>query len=364
MNDNSHPYAIEIENLNYSFGKGENAKQVLFDNNLHVKPGEIVIMTGPSGSGKTTLLTLIGTLRSVQEGSLRFYGQELNGISALQGQIARQDIGFIFQAHNLFDSLTAHETLRLAMQLQKGKYSRQDYKDRPTEMLASLGLQDRIHYKPENLSGGQRQRVAIARALVNHPRMILADEPTAALDKDSGRQVVELLRKRANEEQATIFIVTHDNRILDVADRIVNMVDGNIQTNVLVNEQLELVEFLKNCPVFKDHKTSILSEAAQSLQEEFYEDDQPIITQGEVGDKFYLIREGEVRILVNDKEVARIGRGDFFGELALLNDEPRAATVKSIGRSTMLTLNKEQFLSIVNNAPTLAEELRKHFIGH
>ena len=191
-------YAIDITDLNFSYGKGENSKQVLFDNNLQIKPGEIVIMTGPSGSGKTTLLTLIGTLRSLQQGSILFNGTELKGLNNKQRQQIRKSIGFIFQGHNLFDSLTAFETMRLAMQLQQEKYNRDDYQERPKDILQKLGLEQRMHHKPSNLSGGQKSRVAIARALINKPQMILADEPTAALDKDTGRQVVSLFRKLAD----------------------------------------------------------------------------------------------------------------------------------------------------------------------
>src|SRR5205814_7368580 len=134
--------------------------------------------------------------------------------------------------------------------LQLKGLSKKEMNDRAMEMLTELGLGHRIHYKPDALSGGQRQRVAIARALVNRPKLILADEPTAALDRDSGRQVVSLLQQLSKQEGCSIIIVTHDNRILDVADRIINMVDGHIISDVLVKESVIICEFLMKCPVF------------------------------------------------------------------------------------------------------------------
>jgi len=215
---------VQIRNLNFYFGTGELRKQVLFDINLDLHGGEIVILTGPSGSGKTTLVTLIGALRTVQEGSLKVLGQEIRGLSLKQLVQVRRNIGFIFQAHNLFHSLTARQNVLMATDLMPSPDDRQ----KAAQVLTQLGLGERIDYKPHALSGGQKQRVAIARALVNHPKLILADEPTAALDKKSGRDVVTLMQKFAKEEGSTILMVTHDNRILDVADRIIHLVDGNL----------------------------------------------------------------------------------------------------------------------------------------
>lgn len=220
--------AVHIKNLNYSFGRGDLCKQVLYDINLTLPRGQIVIMTGPSGSGKTTLLTLIGALRSAQEGSLRVLDQEIVGLSNRQLVEVRRNIGFIFQAHNLFESLTAAQNVEMAVEL-TGKFATK--RDQATAILTQVGLKDRVDYKPDALSGGQKQRVAIARALVNQPRLILADEPTAALDKKSGRDVVTLMQKLAKEQGKTILMVTHDNRILDVADRIINLVDGRLESD-------------------------------------------------------------------------------------------------------------------------------------
>ncbi|MFO8040014.1 MAG: DevA family ABC transporter ATP-binding protein [Sodalinema sp.] len=219
--------AISVKHLNHYFGQGELRKQTLFDINLDINPGEIIIMTGPSGSGKTTLLTLIGGLRSVQEGDLTVLGRQLGGASSEQLTLARRHNGYIFQAHNLHHSLTAKQNVQMALELDSN-LSREEMKQRASTILKRVGLGDRLDYYPDSLSGGQKQRVAIARAIVNHPAMILADEPTAALDSHSGRDVVTLLQELAQEEHCTILLVTHDNRILDVADRIVSLEDGRL----------------------------------------------------------------------------------------------------------------------------------------
>lgn len=220
--------AVQIRNLNYYFGQGDLRKQVLFDINLDLPKGQIVIMTGPSGSGKTTLLTLIGALRSLQDGSLQVLGEELVGLSSRRLVEVRRNIGFIFQAHNLFESLTASQNVEMAVEL-VGRYHSK--RDQSVDILSQVGLGHRVDYKPHSLSGGQKQRVAIARALVNQPQLILADEPTAALDKKSGRDVVLLMQRLAKEQNRTILMVTHDNRILDVADRIINLVDGRLESD-------------------------------------------------------------------------------------------------------------------------------------
>ncbi|HEY9824399.1 MAG TPA: DevA family ABC transporter ATP-binding protein [Stenomitos sp.] len=221
------PLAISIRNLDHFFGRGSLRKQVLFDINLDINVGEIVIMTGPSGSGKTTLLTLIGGLRSAQFGSLSILGQELCGASNRQLTLARRRHGYIFQAHNLHHSLTALQNVRMGLELHPDR-SVADMLEQSQAMLAAVGLGERLHYYPDDLSGGQKQRVAIARALVSAPQIVLADEPTAALDKQSGRDVVELMQKLAREQGCTILMVTHDNRILDIADRIIYMEDGRL----------------------------------------------------------------------------------------------------------------------------------------
>jgi putative ABC transport system ATP-binding protein len=231
--DSSNPddnVVVEVQQLNHYFGKGNLKKQVLFDINLQIGKGEIVLMTGPSGSGKTTLLTLSGGLRSPQEGSMRVLGVEMVGASKRQVIEVRKNIGYIFQAHNLLKALTAQQNVQMAGQLHDNMSSK-EIKERAIEMLDAVGLSDRKSYYPDNLSGGQKQRVAIARALMSHPKLVLADEPTAALDGKSGREIVEIMQKLAKEQGTTILMVTHDNRILDVADRIVHLEDGCLAQN-------------------------------------------------------------------------------------------------------------------------------------
>lgn len=218
---------ISVTNLNHYFGENNLRKQVLFNVNLEIAPGEIVIMTGPSGSGKTTLLTLMGGLRSTQEGSLKILDQEIVGASKQKLLKIRRNIGYIFQAHNLMTFLTAKQNVRMSLELHD-EIATQDLDRKAADILEQVGLGDRLNSYPENLSGGQKQRVAIARALVSRPKIVLADEPTAALDKKSGRDVVEMMQALAKEQHCTILIVTHDNRILDIADRIVYMEDGRL----------------------------------------------------------------------------------------------------------------------------------------
>jgi putative ABC transport system ATP-binding protein len=218
---------LEICNLNQYFVTTKLKDQILFDINLTISSGEIIIMTGPSGSGKTTLLTLIGGLRSVQEGSLKFIGQELCGAENDKLVQVRRQIGYIFQAHNLLDFLTARQNVQMSLELQ-ANISESEAKMQSEAMLHAVKLGHRINYYPSDLSGGQKQRVAIARALVSHPKLVLADEPTAALDSKSGRDVVNLMQELAREQNCAILIVTHDNRILDIADRIIQMEDGRL----------------------------------------------------------------------------------------------------------------------------------------
>jgi putative ABC transport system ATP-binding protein len=218
---------VEISDLTYAYGEGALRREVLRDVDLRVAPGEIVLLTGPSGSGKTTLLTLTGALRAVQQGSCRVLGRELAGAREADRVALRRNIGFIFQNHNLLGFLSARQNVAMALELNGGTTDRERL-ERAGEMLASVGLAEHAEKRPGQLSGGQRQRVAVARALVGSPGLVLADEPTAALDKASGQEVVHLLRDLARSRGAAILLVTHDPRILDVADRIVAMEDGRV----------------------------------------------------------------------------------------------------------------------------------------
>lgn len=221
---------IAVAHLNHAFVEAGIAKQVLSDINLTVHPGEIVILTGPSGSGKTTLLTMLGGLRAAQSGSLRVLGQELLQAERPTLTRLRRQAGFVFQAHNLLPYLSALANVRLGLEvhdqwLDRGQSA---MNQRAAAVLGQVGLAERAADYPEKLSGGQKQRVAIARALAASPRLLLADEPTAALDRESGRDVVDLFRRLADQQRSAIVMVTHDNKVLDIADRIVNLDGGRL----------------------------------------------------------------------------------------------------------------------------------------
>jgi len=223
--------AVSSAGLSHWYGCGTNSRQVLQGVDLSIQPGEVVLLTGPSGCGKTTLLTLIGALRKVQQGHVEVLGQSLNGASRGSRQRLRRKIGMIFQGHNLLRCLTAEQNVQMGadLLLDQSYLARRDL---AREWLRAVGLGDHLNKLPHDLSGGQKQRVAIARALAAHPRLLLADEPTAALDSTTGREVVDLLKRLAREQDCSVLMVTHDPRILDVADRLVKMEDGRLFSSV------------------------------------------------------------------------------------------------------------------------------------
>ena len=215
---------ITTENLRHAFGEGELRTEILHGLNLQVEAGEVTLLVGPSGSGKSTLLTLIGALRSVEEGSLKVLGEELSGSSEQQRVAIRRRIGFIFQSHNLVSSLTVLQNVQLLLQLKEPNPSLRI--ERASALLEAVGLSHRLNHYPDELSGGQRQRVAIARALAPEPELVLADEPTASLDSQSGQDVVELLGDLCRRRGSAVLLVTHDLRLLKDADRIWRIEDG------------------------------------------------------------------------------------------------------------------------------------------
>ena len=219
--------AIETRDLSHWYGRGEARRQVLQGIDLQISRGEVVLLTGPSGCGKTTLLTLVGALRQVQEGSVRLFDHELHGADRRARQQLRRRIGMIFQGHNLLRCLSAEQNVQMGADLlpDLGYRAR---RDQAREWLRAVGLGDHLAKLPQDLSGGQKQRVAIARALAARPELLLADEPTAALDRRSGREVVDLLKRLAREQGCAVLMVTHDPRILDVADRLLRMEDGRL----------------------------------------------------------------------------------------------------------------------------------------
>jgi putative ABC transport system ATP-binding protein len=350
---------VRAEHVNHYFGEGEARNQVLFDNSLEIGPGQLVVMTGPSGSGKTTLLTLIGALRKVQEGEVTVLGRPMSNLDQNELVKVRREVGFIFQLHNLFESLSAYENVKMAMQL--GACPMEEMRRRGTEVLSRLGLGHRLDYMPRALSGGQCQRVAIARALVNRPKLVLADEPTASLDKDSAGTVVQLFQELVAEDGCSIMMVTHDNRVLDAADRIVNMVDGRIVSDVFVREAALLCQFLAGVTGFESLSPASLTGIAERMKPRRMRPGDALVRQGDIGLEMFVIRSGKVEVVVGEQTGARkladLGSGDFFGERALITGEPRMATVRATEEGIVYTLDKESFQMAINASPTFKEQV-------
>lgn len=216
---------VKAHNIAFSYGVGTLQRPVLRDVNLCLMPGEVVIMSGPSGSGKTTFLMLVGALRTVQKGSLSVLGMDLKGASPKLLASIRRKIGYVFQHHNLIPALTALQNVCLGLE-HSSSVTEKERLERAADVLKSVGLGSFLEKRPDELSGGQKQRIAVARALVSSPKLILADEPTAALDKETGHACVTLLRDLAKKNQSGVLLVTHDSRILDVADRVLAFEDG------------------------------------------------------------------------------------------------------------------------------------------
>lgn len=227
--------AVDANQVTKVYGKGALAFHALKGVDFHIRRGEFVMLAGPSGSGKTTLLSILGCVLSASSGEVRLFGERISGQpeSALPG-VRLSYIGFIFQGHNLIASLSAVDNIRLVLQLRG--YSPKAALAEARELLERVELGDKLDARPADLSGGQRQRVSIARALAGKPPLILADEPTASLDAHSGLLITELLKDMARQKGHTVVVVTHDSRIFHLADRIVNIEDGQIKPASAVKE--------------------------------------------------------------------------------------------------------------------------------
>jgi putative ABC transport system ATP-binding protein len=352
--------AVRAEDVSFAYGEGPSRNKVLFDISIEVPPGQLAVLTGPSGSGKTTLLTLMGGLRTLQAGRLEVLGRNLAGLAASDLVRVRRGIGFIFQMHNLFDSLTATENVRMALEL--GHRPPPEIRRAARDMLTRLGLGDRLDAKPRQLSGGQRQRVAIARALANDPKLVLADEPTAALDKESTRNVVALFKQLTVENGTAVLMVTHDHRIIDLADRLIHMVDGRIASDVMLNSDLRVAEFLKSVEPFSALNPAELSRIAETATLRHYEPGEVIIREGDAGNQLFLISEGEVEVLREDHEVARLGPAEFFGEVALLSGEPRNATVVATESVDAYVVDKSKLDAAMQQSTRFRRQLRRFFV--
>lgn len=266
---------ITAREISHEYQEGHERRQVLANISFEIFGGEVVMLTGPSGSGKSTLLTLIGALRSVQVGSLRVLGHELRSTEEHTRALLRREIGYIFQSHNLLESLTAQENVEIALG-KRGQTGGENARDSAAKALAKVGLEDRGNAFPRELSGGQRQRVAIARALVSKPKLVLADEPTASLDRESGRDVMELLQRLAHQEGVAVIVVTHDNRILDAADRIVGLEGGRL-TSLMHSVSNSTQQLLGH--VSRDFRYGDLEERVASLSRNEFLDAMREITE-------------------------------------------------------------------------------------
>ena len=226
--------AVQLDNVNKYFGHGDLTIHVLKDISLTLPTGELILLMGPSGCGKTTLITIIAGLLKAEKGSITLFGQNLNAMSDGQKtEFRKYNIGFIFQQFNLLPTLTARENVAVPLLIQK--MNRQQALKQADEVLTKVGLSDRLDFLPRDMSGGQQQRVAIARALVINPRLIVCDEPTAALDHQTGQKVMDLLADVATQPDRCVLVVTHDNRIFQYGQRVVTMEDGQI-VDVSVNQ--------------------------------------------------------------------------------------------------------------------------------
>lgn len=227
MNKQERNTVIRAKGLGKVYREGATELRALQEVDLEVRAGELTMLMGPSGSGKTTLLSILGCILRASEGKLEVLGKDVSTLPENElPRIRRDGIGFVFQGFNLFPTLTAAENVALALDLRGVRAG--EAKKRGEELLAEVGLEQKARSFPADLSGGQKQRVAIARALAGDPPILLADEPTAALDSTSGRTVIELLQRLARVHGRAVVMVTHDPRVLSFGDRIIHLEDGRI----------------------------------------------------------------------------------------------------------------------------------------
>ena len=344
------PSLISVAGLDHFYGTGKLKRQILTDINTDIRAGEIVILTGPSGSGKTTLLTLMGALRSAQKGSLNILDTQLCNARSSVMQAVRRQIGYIFQSHNLLDALTAAQNVAMSLHLHKN-VSRRQARKMSEAMLDSVGLAEHMHKYGSELSGGQKQRVGIARALVASPRIVLADEPTASLDRHSGRDVVDLMKNLAKQQQVTVIIVTHDNRILDVADRILHLEDGKMQSlsNAIAENAHQMLTLLERHDPDRSHFISAFSGALARVA---------------FADESISSEEREVmRRVLHEASGLSQAEVDLVVELSMAQVRMSRDTVEEEERKPFNEIQKDQFLqslyAVANADGHLSEEERR-----
>ncbi|KAA0235781.1 MAG: putative ABC transporter ATP-binding protein [Acidimicrobiales bacterium] len=223
---------IQLDGLTKTYGSGETEVQALKQASFTIDAGQFVVMLGPSGSGKTTMLNVIGAIEEPTSGGLHVGGVDVPGLDQKgRTEYRRREVGFIFQFYNLVPTLTAKENVQLIAEITGG-----DAGARAEEALASVALSDRLDHFPAQLSGGEQQRVAIARALVKDPPVLLSDEPTGALDLETGRQVLELLHRSCRDGRRSVLLVTHNSAIAGMADRVLHLRDGEVVADDVVEQ--------------------------------------------------------------------------------------------------------------------------------
>ncbi|MDZ8064539.1 MAG: ATP-binding cassette domain-containing protein [Nostoc sp. DedQUE08] len=337
---------IAIKRLNHYYREGRSQRQILFGIDLDIYPKEVVILTGASGSGKTTLLSLIGCMRSVQEGSLKVLDRELKGANEIQRMQIRRGIGYVFQHFNLLDFMTVQQNVMVSLELQDD-FTPQKAKSQSSQILKAVGLGQHLNAYPRDLSGGQKQRVAIARALVHRPRLLLADEPTSALDRQTGQEVTELMTTLAKEQGSAVLIVTHDSRIFGASDRIVRMEDGKLDVDYEGQVSVTL-------PTLTDKQLIQLIPRLKMLT---FQPGEIVIRQGDVADRFYILIEGEIEIIQESsgsesKLLKTLGPNNSFGEIGLLQRSKRTATVRAANDAAIkvIAIERSDFFEMVVNS--------------
>jgi putative ABC transport system ATP-binding protein len=339
---------VVIKGLNHTYPEGDGIRRVLYDINLTIQAGCIVFITGESGSGKTTLLSLIGCLRSLQEGSIKIFGQELSGANQRQLLSLRQNIGYVFQHFNLLEFLTARENVQTSLEIQPN-FSPIQVREKSEWMLEQVGLGNKINAYPSELSGGQKQRVAIARALVHKPKLLLADEPTAALDSTTGREIIELITRLAKQQESAAIIVTHNRRLLPAADQVIHVENGKLTAAIADELSLSL-------PTLTDYQ---LDQITPFINVVNYDALQTIVAEDEPANEFFIILDGSVEVIKFDLDqtpqiIAQLNQHDYFGEVGLLTGGRRTATVRvsAKGQAKILVLDRTTFANLIGNSET------------
>ena len=332
---------VSIKRLHHFFAEGSLRKQVLFDINLDIYPQEFVILTGPSGSGKSTLLSLVGCLRSVQTGSLQVLEQELRGVDKRVMTEVRRNFGYITQSSNLLHFLTAQQNVQMALELNP-TLVKKEREARAKSMLEAVGLGKYLRCYPNNLSGGQRQRVAIASALVTQPKLILADEPTAALDRKSGRNVVTLMHRLAKDQGSAVLMVTHDNRILDLADRIINVEDGRLGFDI--SHELALL--------FPGIDTNLLDRISVRPTVHSCMSGEVLRLSSDRASNFYVILSGEVdifqeRIGHSARRLRHMKEGEYFSGIGFLQAEQSVAIQATTEEANLVAIEQTLFRAMI-----------------